>query len=94
MTWRQIVNSVLVEAGLLAMIASAVGIPLGLVITRALFDSIGEQSGIGPGLLDVVPGAPSLVALFSLAVLVAALGATLPAVRAARVNVADALRSE
>ncbi|MAG35339.1 MAG: hypothetical protein CL878_03695 [Dehalococcoidia bacterium] len=93
MTPGQIVRSVLVGATLLAVLGVAVGAPLGLGLTRVLFDYMGTELGVGTGVIPL-PGAGALALLVPLALLVAVIGAALPARRAAGVSVAAALRYE
>ncbi|HEU0115502.1 MAG TPA: FtsX-like permease family protein [Thermomicrobiales bacterium] len=89
----QAVESVLTGVGALAVVAVAVGIPLGLLVTRLLFDELGRRIGVGPG-LGVMPRWSSLVLLLPAAVLLAILGGLLPARRAAAFRVSEALRYE
>jgi putative ABC transport system permease protein len=92
MTPLQIVLSVLTVAVLLALLGYAIGIPLGLSGIRLLIDFVARATGFGPlaaptdelGLLLLLPGC----------VLIAILGAYLPARQAGRVRVAEMLRYE
>jgi putative ABC transport system permease protein len=93
LTPGQVMITVVTGAGLLAALAALAGIPLGLLVTRLLFDQLGEQTGIGSG-VGVMPPLPLLVLLIPATVILAALASALPARRAAQVQVAEALRWE
>lgn len=92
-TPRQVVESVVAGAALLALIALALGLPLGLLAARALFDYLGHVTGFGPE-LGVRPPWAWLRALVPAMLFLAALGAALPARAASRVQAAQILRSE
>lgn len=93
MTPRQVVTSVASGVSLLALIAVAVGIPLGLWIYESLFRSIAEGQGADPTLYTP-PEWWALVLLVPGAVALSALASALPARRAANVQVAEVLRYE
>ena len=92
MTPRQVTLSVLVGAAGMALLGYVVGLPAGLGGMRLLMDTVARQQGFGPlsppvdetGLLLLLPGI----------VLVAMVGALLPAQRAGRTSVVEALRYE
>jgi ABC-type antimicrobial peptide transport system permease subunit len=89
----QVVTSVLTGVGALTLLAIAVGIPLGMVVTRALFDVLGNQIGIGSG-VGTMPGWIGLTAVVPTVLALGLLGGLLPAQRAGRLRIADALRYE
>jgi putative ABC transport system permease protein len=93
LTPGQVMTTVVTGAGLLAALAALAGIPLGLLVTRLLFDQLGEQTGIGSG-VGVMPPFLLLLLLIPATVILAALASALPARRAAQVQVAEALRWE
>jgi putative ABC transport system permease protein len=92
MTPLQIVLSVLNAAVLLALFGYAIGIPIGLSGIRLLIDFVARVTGFGPlsaptdelGLLLLLPGC----------VIIAILGAWIPARQAGRVRVVEMLRYE
>ncbi len=89
----QIGQSVFAGSVSLSIIALVVGLPLGLVATRVMFDILTSAAGIGTGVGEM-PGILWLAPLVPGAVLVAVLATVLPAQRAAGVQVAEALRYE
>jgi putative ABC transport system permease protein len=89
----QVAGSVFAGSAFLAAIAVAVGLPLGLVATRMMFDVLSTSAGIGGG-VGKMPGVLWLAPLVPGALAVAALGTMIPARRAAAVHVAEALRYE
>jgi len=92
-TPRQVVGSVLVGVGALAGVAVLVGIPLGLVVTWALFAELGQRTGVGAE-VGVMPGWTALTLILPVVGLLALGGGFLPARHAARLQVAEALRYE
>ena len=93
LTPRQVKTGIYVTTGTLAVISALVGIPLGLLVTRRLFDYMGAELGVGSG-IGVMPGALAVAALAPIAVVLGLLGAYLPARRAAGLSVSAALRYE
>jgi putative ABC transport system permease protein len=93
MTPRQVVQSVASGVSLLALIAVAIGIPLGLWIYESVFRAIAEGQGADPTLYTA-PDWWALLLLVPGAVVLAALASALPARRAANVQVAEVLRYE
>jgi putative ABC transport system permease protein len=92
-TPRQVVASVVVGIGVLAVLGVAVGLPLGLAASRAMLDYVGGETGFGRE-FGAMPPWSWLVVLVPLAVLLAILAGALPARRAAAVRVTEALRAE
>jgi len=92
-TPSQIVGSVFAGSALLALVGVAVGIPLGLVVTRVVLDILSSAAGIGPG-VGVLPGIVWLAPLVPIALVVAALASAIPARIASGLKVAEALRYE
>jgi putative ABC transport system permease protein len=89
----QIVASVLAGGGLLALVAFGIGIPLGLVASRIMFDILGSAADIGTGIGEL-PGVVWLAPLLPIILLVTAIASALPARLASRLEVAEALRHE
>jgi putative ABC transport system permease protein len=93
LTPHQVLGSVINGAVALGILAVLIGIPLGLwlntVVAQALSSSVG-----GPPNIQISINWPGLALLIPLTVLVAALGAYLPARWAARVPAAEVLRYE
>jgi putative ABC transport system permease protein len=92
-TPRQVVASVVVGVGLLAVVGVAIGVPLGLAATRALLDYAGRETGFGLE-FGKMPPWTWLLALAPAAILLAILAGTIPARRAAALRVTEALRAE
>lgn len=92
MTPRQVMASVLIGAALLALAAYIVGVPSGLALTDYLAGGIGESIGIGPISPPADPWA--LLLVLPVVLVVALLGAGLPARAASRVATLDVLRYE
>jgi hypothetical protein len=88
---RQVGAAVAWEAGLLAFVGAAIGIPVGIVIAR--FAWARTARGIGVAVVDRVP-VGVLLALAPAAVILAIAVALLPARRAAKVRPAEILRTE
>ena len=92
MTPGQAAAAVVSGGSVLSLIAVAVGTPLGIVTTRLLFDFFGQQMGIGTGLFQM-PSAAVIAAIVPAMFLFSAAGILLPALRASRVKVAEALQT-
>jgi putative ABC transport system permease protein len=92
MTPQQITLSVLIGATGIALLAYAVGLPAGVIGIDLLMDAVARAVGFGP--LHPSLGKVELVLLLPGIVLLATLGAFLPAYRAGRTSVMDALRYE
>lgn len=93
LTPRQVAGSVVSSAALLAVVAAAAGVPLGLWISVRIVDAMGNSLGWGPGLL-VVPPLPLLAAIVPALVIVSVFATLAPAIAAAHTRTADVLRSE
>ncbi len=90
-TRRQVLSAVAVQAGLIALVGLAVGIPIGLVAGRVAWTVLAERLGA------VVELVTPVLALGLLAVAVVALALVVgmvPGLRAARAHPADTLRTE
>ncbi len=92
MTPGQITAAVLTGAGVIAVGAYMLGLPLGLFGIRSLMSAVSTSIGFGPLALWTNEGA--LILLLPSIVLLAALGALVPALHAARTNVIDVIRYE
>ena len=79
---------------MLALIAVAVGISLGIYVYKVIFRVVGEQGLNADPLLFAPPHTWWLVLLVPSAVAVSALASALPAWRAAGTNVVEVLRAE
>jgi putative ABC transport system permease protein len=90
MSGAQTVASVLLAASALAGLGYLAGLLAGIAGTRALLDQLGRGLGFGP--IPTHADAALLAAVLPVLVLVAVLGALLPARRAARLPVAATLR--
>ena len=89
----QIVLSVLSGSALLALVAVGIGIPLGLIASRVMFDILSNAAGIGTG-VGALPGVTWLAPLVPIVLLVTAVASALPARTASSLQVAEALRYE
>lgn len=92
-TPRQILASVGTSAILFALVAIAIGTPLGLLFTRFSLNYIGEEAGAGSP-FGSMPGPAWMVVLALITLVVAIIGALVPARRAAGISVTEALRYE
>ncbi|GHF54427.1 hypothetical protein GCM10018790_35390 [Kitasatospora xanthocidica] len=95
MTPPQTVGTVLASVLLVGAVGGAAGLPVGLLLHRVTVPAMGHSAGLNfpAAALDVL-GTPQLVVLGLGGVLIALLGALVPAVRAARARTVDALRAE
>ncbi len=93
LTPGQLLQSTLAGSLLLALGSLAVGLPLGWVVTRLLYDALGRSLGGGPG-LGVMPSAAGLGVIVLATLLSALAGASLPGWWAARLPVVQALAEE
>jgi putative ABC transport system permease protein len=91
-TPRQLALSVLAGAAAVGLIGYAVGVPLGILGTQLLIDTVARSIGFGP-LRSALDGVGTLLVLPG-TVLVAMVGAWIPARSAGRMSVVDSLRYE
>lgn len=91
-TPRQLMQAVVTQLSALALLALLIGIPAGLVFFDVFMGGIGVAVGTGPTFGQLNEAA--LVLLLPFMVLLALLSGMIPARRAARINVVDALRYE
>ncbi len=89
----QLLQSTLAGSLLLALGSLAVGLPLGWLVTRLLYDALGRSLGGGPG-LGVMPSVAGIGVIVLATLLSALVGASLPGWWAARLPVAQALAEE
>jgi putative ABC transport system permease protein len=92
-TPSQIVAAVFSGSAVIALAGVAIGIPLGLVASRVVFDILSNAAGIGTG-VGVLPGVWWLAPLVPIALIVAAIASAIPARIASNLQVAEALRYE
>lgn len=92
-TPAQLIGSVLGGSVAVACVATAIGIPVGLVATRLMFDVLSSAAGIGTG-VGALPGIGWLILTVPMAIGTAALASLAPGIAAARLRVAEALRDE
>lgn len=91
MTRWQVVNMVLAEAGLLGVIGGLLGLVFGVLLTRIFLESMSAMSGYSLNL--VIPLRTIFTALI-VALIVSQLAAALPAMRASRTPVLEAIHYE
>ena len=91
MTRAQVVRMVLAEAGLLGLIGGLLGLGVGVVLAWVLLAAMGAMSGYA---LDFVLPTRTLWWSLGVALLVSQLAALVPAVRAARTPVLQAIQVE
>jgi len=92
MTPEQVIFSVLAAMAGIAVVAYVVGLPLGLVGIRTLMSTVAINIGFGP--IDLWTDELGLALLLPGIVLLALIGAFIPAYRAGRTSVVDALHYE
>ncbi|MFC7484813.1 ABC transporter permease [Luedemannella flava] len=95
MTPRQVVTMVLTSMALLGMVGGALGIPLGMLAHGRIIPATAAaaRSSIPAAALDVWH-APTLALLALAGLVIALLGALVPARRAARLRIAEVLHNE
>jgi putative ABC transport system permease protein len=89
----QVVGSFVMGSVVFALVAAAIGIPAGTFATGVLFDFAGSKDGWPKGIAET-PGVGWLALTVLLAVAVTVIGSALPAIRAGRSRIIDALRYE
>ncbi|MFP3989915.1 FtsX-like permease family protein [Streptomyces sp. E11-3] len=95
MTPRQIVAMVLTSVVVTGLVAGALGVPLGVTLHGWVFPAMGDSAGLRlPDSVIAVYHGAELLPLALGGLLIAALGALLPAGWAARARTATALRTE
>ena len=92
MTPVQVTLSVIIGMGLVALVGYAVGLPVGVLGIRFLIDRVSRGMGFGP--VHAPLNASGLVVALPVIILVAVAGAFLPARRAGRLSVVEAIRYE
>jgi putative ABC transport system permease protein len=92
MTPEQVIASVLAAVAGIAVLAYVVGLPLGLIGIRALMSTVATNIGFGP--IDHWTDEVGLALLLPGVVLLALIGAFIPAYRAGRTSVIDVLHYE
>ncbi len=92
MTPLQVVVMVNTTAGFLGLLATMAGIPLGLIFTKSLLDTMSRSYGIGQ--VEVPFNVPYLALLVPLMVLLSMAGSLLPGWQAARLSIVQVLRRE
>ena len=95
MTPRQVVTMVVTSMAALGVVGGVIGVPLGIVAHRLIVPVISRAATVDlpPFLLDVWQ-VPVLAALAFAGVVIAVLGALIPAASAARLPIAQVLRNE
>ncbi|MFB6817646.1 FtsX-like permease family protein [Streptomyces sp. NPDC056347] len=95
MTPRQTVTTVLTSVAVTGLVAGALGVPLGVALHGWILPAMGDSVGLRfPGSVIAVYHAAELLPLSLGGLLIATLGALLPAGWAARTRTATALRTE
>jgi putative ABC transport system permease protein len=93
-TPAEIVASIASGAMVLAAIGTVLGVPIGWLFIRFVFEMSAGESGFDAGAVVQRPEWSWCVALGAIALAVAAVGSALPARGAARLSVSEALRHE
>ncbi|MEV4257036.1 ABC transporter permease, partial [Spirillospora sp. NPDC049652] len=92
---RQVVTMIITTVGLVGLCFAAAGVPLGTALHAAVVPRMGEAAGTGvPAAVVAVYDAPLVAVLLLGGVLIAVVGALLPAGWAARTRTSTALRTE
>lgn len=92
MTPAQVVAMVNTTAGFLGLLATALGVPLGLAFTRGLLSVLSRSRGFGE--VNVTLDLLYVVLLIPFMMLVSMAGSLIPARKAARLSIVKVLRSE
>jgi len=91
MTRAQVVKMVLAEAGLLGIIGGVMGLAFGILLTKIFLASMTAMSGYS---LDFIIPPRSIILAIIVALVVSQIAAALPAARAARTPVLEAIQYE
>jgi putative ABC transport system permease protein len=91
MTRAQIVKMVLAEAGLLGIIGGLMGLVFGVLLTKIFLSSMTAMSGYS---LDLIIPSRTIITAVIVALVVSQIAAALPAARAARTPVLEAIHYE
>ncbi|WP_158848749.1 ABC transporter permease [Saccharothrix deserti] len=95
MTPRQTIAMVIASVVVIGAVGGAVGVPVGVALHDVVLPAMGDSAGIGlPASVFTVHNPTGLVLLGIGGLLIAVLGALLPATWAARTRTATALRTE
>ncbi|MFD0205196.1 MULTISPECIES: ABC transporter permease [Saccharothrix] len=95
MTPRQTIAMVIASVVVIGVVGGAVGVPVGVALHGAVLPAMEESAGIGlPASAYAVHSLPELVLLGIGGLLIAIVGASLPATWAARTSTSTALRTE
>ncbi|MCP4539967.1 MAG: FtsX-like permease family protein [Chloroflexi bacterium] len=92
MTPAQVVAMVNTTAGLLGLLATATGVPLGLVLTQGLLTLLSRAYGFGEVNADL--NYLYVLLLIPLMIIISIVGSIIPGQRAARVSIVQVLRNE
>ncbi len=92
MTPRQVVTMITSTAAVLAVTASALGLPLGWLLTKSLMANLSASYGFGHAHVTFNP--VYALVLFPLMITVSIMGSLFPARRAARLSIVNVLRKE
>jgi putative ABC transport system permease protein len=89
----QVVSAFVMGSTIFALLAAVIGLPAGVFLTNVLVDFAAQQDGLPKGLAET-PSVGWLLLVIPLAIAVTVIGSALPAVRAGRSRITDALRYE
>jgi putative ABC transport system permease protein len=92
MTPAQVVAMINSTAGVLGLLATVVGIPLGFLLTRSLMGVLSRSYGFGE--VNVALNLLYVLLLIPLMVAVSMVGSLIPGRRAARLSIVKVLRDE
>jgi len=93
LTPTQVVGAIVIGSVMFALVAAVVGISTGTFLTSLMVDFGGEEEGWPKGIANT-PSTGWLLLTALLAVAVSVIGSALPAMRAGRTRIIDALRYE
>ncbi len=92
MTPAQVVTMVNTTAGLLGLLATGAGVPLGLAFTRGMLATLSKAYGFGE--VNVALNSLYVLLLIPVMVLVSTAGSVIPGRRAAKLSIVQVLRNE